>query len=163
MNKQFNNKMHQLIAGLHTKPFANLLLNLVLGFKIPFVRTGRVRILALTPEEVRVAIPNQKSVQNHIGQVHAAAMMLLGETASGLITAMNIPEQSLPLIKSMNTKFIKRSSGALTATAEIKPESRSQFLTEKGEITLEVHVKDEKGETPILIEATWAWIPKAKK
>ncbi len=155
--------MHQTISSLQEKPFANFLLNFFLGRKIPFVRTGKVKILTMTPEEVRVEIPNHKSVQNHIGQVHAAGMMLLGETASGLLAGMNIPEQSLPLIKEMNTKFIKRSSGALKASAVMKPESRALFAAEKGEVTIDVHVTDEKNETPVLIQATWAWIPKVRK
>lgn len=162
MNSSHSNKLNRTVTSLQAKPFGNFLLNLVIGLKIPFVRTGRVKILEMTPDRVRVAIPNEPSVRNHISQVHAAAMMLLGETASGLVTGLNVSDECLPLLKEMNSKFVKRSTGRLTALAQISSEQRHLFATEKGEITLQVEVHDETGEVPVLIEATWAWIPKKK-
>jgi acyl-coenzyme A thioesterase PaaI-like protein len=154
------NKLHQTVTSLQARPFGNFLLNLVIGLKIPFVRTGRIKILEMTPERVQVSIPNDRPIRNHISQVHAAAMMLLGESASGLVTGLNVSENCLPLLKEMRSKFIKRSTGRLTASAQISSEQRLFFASEKGEITLQVEVRDEVGEVPVLIEATWAWIPK---
>jgi acyl-coenzyme A thioesterase PaaI-like protein len=162
MKLPYNNSLHRTVDTVQKLPVGNFLLNLLLGFKIPFVRTGRVKILKMTPDLVKVTVPNVRSVRNHIYQVHAAAMMLLGETASGLVTGMNVSEECLPLLKEMNCKFIKRSTGRLTASAKILSEQKSLFTAKKGEITLLVEVQDDAGETPILIEATWAWIPKKK-
>jgi hypothetical protein len=75
---------------------------------------------------------------------------------------MNVQDESLPLIKEMKTKFVKRSQGALTASAEISAEALQAFGTEKGEILVPVLVTDESGESPVLIEALWAWVPKKK-
>jgi acyl-coenzyme A thioesterase PaaI-like protein len=118
----------------------------------------------MTPDLVTVEVRNSRDVRNHIGQVHAAAMMMLGETASGLVTGMNISDSSLPLIKEMKTQFIKRSTGKLTATAKINLQQRILFhQQDKGEIVIPVEVRDEKGEIPVLIEAIWAWIPKSSE
>ena len=110
-NKVFKNKLHQTIENLANKPFGQYLVNLALGFKIPYVRTSSLNIVKMTPQEVVISLANRRSVRNPIGQVHAAAMMLLGETASGLLAGMNISDNSLPLIKEMKTKFIKRFNG----------------------------------------------------
>lgn len=163
MPSQYNNRLHRLIARLEGQPFGHCLVNFALGLKIPYLRTSKLKIHKISPEEVVVSIPNKRQVRNHIGQVHAAAMMLLGETASGLLAGINVPEASLPLIKEMRTKFIKRSSGRLTATAKVGPEQDSLFASEKGEILIEVLVTDEAGVQPVLIEAVWAWVPKVKK
>lgn len=129
---------------------------------IPFVGTAGVEILEMSNNKVVAQIKNRRKVRNHIGQVHAAAMMLLGGTVSGLLVGMNVRDESLPLIKEMKTKFVKRSQGSLRATAEITAQSLRLFEVEKGEMLIPVLVTDESGESPVVIEALWAWVPKKK-
>lgn len=157
-----SNKIEKLVTRLQSLPAPGLWLNLGMSKMIPFVGTAGVEILEMSNNKVVAQIKNRRKVRNHIGQVHAAAMMLLGETVSGLVVGMNVRDESLPLIKEMKTKFVKRSQGALRATAEISTESLRLFEVEKGEILVPVTVTDESGESPVVIEALWAWVPKKK-
>jgi acyl-coenzyme A thioesterase PaaI-like protein len=120
--------------------------------------------VALTPERSEVRIANKKPVQNHIGGVHAAAMTLLAETATGMLVGMNVRDDCLPLCKGLRVRFRKRSSGGLVAVATLSNEQRDVLQTEpKGEVNVTVTVTDDAGEQPIECEFVWAWIPKDKR
>jgi acyl-coenzyme A thioesterase PaaI-like protein len=57
---------------------------------------------------VEVHLANERAVQNHIGSVHASAMNLLAETATGMVVGMNVRDDCLPLAKSLTMDFRKR-------------------------------------------------------
>jgi len=117
----------------------------------------------MTSEEVIVSLPNKDEVQNHIGQLHATAMILLAETATGMVVGMNVPDDRIMLVKSLHTDFVWRSTGAMQAKATLSKEQIDYILsTEKGELIVPVLVTDETGAEPIKVEALWAWIPKKK-
>ena len=101
-------------------------------------------------------------MQNHIGQVHACAMALLAETATGFVTAMNVPDSAIVLIKSLKVDFKRPTQGAMTAIATLSPEQQQlMHSTDKGETLVNVSVMDESGEVPIQCEMLWAWVSKA--
>ena len=70
------------------------------GRIVPMVGTAKIRYEAVSASSVTVRLANHKAMQNHIGQVHACAMALIAETATGFVTAMNVPDSSIVLIKS---------------------------------------------------------------
>ena len=157
------NKIAKMVRKLQALPLGGKLLTLGIGRMIPYVGTSGLEVLEMTEDVVTIRVKNRPKTRNHIGQVHAAAMILVAESASGLVVGMNVSDQSLPLIKSLNTKFIKRSKGAITATARLTPEQKTAFANEKGDLPVEVLVTDESGNAPILVEAIWAWVPNKKK
>ncbi len=117
----------------------------------------------LSAERVVVSIRSRRNVQNHIAGVHAAAMALLAETATGFCVGMSVPDDKLPLIKSMHVDYQRRAQGGLRAVAQLTAEQREQILTlEKGEVRVAVTVTDESGREPIAAEMIWAWVPKKR-
>ena len=133
------------------------------GRVVPMVGTAKIRYLEVTHSKVTVKIENHKAMQNHIGQVHACAMALIAETATGFVTAMNLPDSSIVLIKSLKVEFKRPSKGAMTAVATLTEEQQKQIReTEKGETVVSVTVTDESGEAPIQCEMIWAWVSKAQ-
>jgi acyl-coenzyme A thioesterase PaaI-like protein len=102
-------------------------------------------------------------VQNHIGGVHAAAMALLAETATGAVFGMTVPDTHLPLLKFMRVDYVKRANGSLRAEATLTPEQRQRLLTEdKGDLVVPVRVTDADGNEPIQVQMCWAWVPKRR-
>ena len=100
-------------------------------------------------------------MQNHIGSVHAAAMALLAESATGFIVGINLPGDKLPLIKCMNLNYVKRATGDMTAVATLTDAQIALLAQqEKGEINVQVKVTDETGIQPVECEMIWAWVPK---
>ena len=134
------------------------------GRVIPFAGTANVQIEELNQEKSVLVLKNKKRVQNHIKGVHAAAMALLAESATGFLCAMNCPDDKLLLIKSMNLNYVRRAKGNLTATAELSEEQRQMIMDQdKGDISVKITVTDEDNKEPVECEMIWAWVPKKRK
>ena len=138
--------------------------SMAIGKVVPFVGTADLVCEALGPDGGVFTIANKKKVQNHISGVHAAAMALLAETATGLTLGVHVPDDKLPLLKSMHIDYVKRAQGDLRAEAKLTLEQIERVHTEpKGSVNVAVTVTDESGSEPIKCEMIWAWIPKKKK
>lgn len=156
------NRLEKLVHKLSRYP--KPVLSFAIGRTVKFVGTAGVQLEEMTTKRVVATLKNKKKVRNHIGQIHAAGMVLLAETVTGLVVGMNVPDDKIPLIKSLKTNFVRRSSGAMRAEAWLEDAQKQQILTqEKGEVLVNVIVKDETGAVPIECEMLWAWIPKKKK
>jgi acyl-coenzyme A thioesterase PaaI-like protein len=150
--------VYKLPAGLRARALSGLL-----GRIVPFVGTARLRIEELTETRAVVSVDNRRRVQNHIGSVHAAAMTLLAETASGFVVGMNVPDDRVPVIKELTMRFKKRAKGAMRAVAELTEAQRAAMRdTEKGEVNVAVRVTDEAGIEPVEAIMIWAWTPKRR-
>ena len=157
------NRMSRLVARFAhlPRPARTLAQSLLLGKVVPFVGTARLRIEVLATDRVEILIPNRRPNRNHIAQVHAAAMALLVETASGFVVGMNLPDSRLPLLKSMKIDYVRRSSGPIRAVATLDDSQRQHILAnERGDVTVPVTATDDSGEEPIRCEMVWAWVAK---
>ncbi|GAB3178607.1 DUF4442 domain-containing protein [Telluribacter humicola] len=165
MSTQFTNDLQRTVRRFMEmpKPIRMPMLSYAIGNVVRYVGTTGIRFETMNEREVVVALSNRKKVQNHIKQIHAGAMILLAETASGMVVGMNVADDSVPVIKSIKADFVKRSQGAMQATANLTDEQIQLIRsTPKGETTVEVKVVDADGKEPILVEAIWAWIPKQR-
>jgi acyl-coenzyme A thioesterase PaaI-like protein len=161
----FNNNLNRVISKLAFLPpvLRTTVLSRVLGRVVPFVGTSGLRYEELTTHRVTVSIRNHRAIQNHIKGVHAAAMALLAETATGFVVMMNLPDDKLLLIKSLKVDYHKRTQGDMRAVATLTDE-HIQIIrnTPKGDLLVPVVVTDESGGEPIHCEMLWAWVPKKK-
>ena len=133
------------------------------GRIVPMVGSANIRYLEVSHAKVVVKIENHRAMQNHIGQVHACAMALLAETATGFVTGMNVPDSCIVLIKSLKVDFKRPSKGAMTAVATLTDEQQKLMQSsEKGETLVSVIVTDETNEEPIQCEMLWAWVAKSQ-
>ncbi|EEG09697.1 DUF4442 domain-containing protein [Pseudogulbenkiania ferrooxidans] len=141
----------------------SFVLTRLFGRLVPFLGTAGLCFVEVGHDRLTVSLQNRRKVQNHIKGVHAAAMALLAETASGFVVGMNVPDSKLMLLKSMHVDYLKRSQGSMKATAVLTPEQiRRMHEEEKGDAAVEVVVTDESGESPIRCEMIWAWVPKKR-
>ncbi|MDI1341243.1 DUF4442 domain-containing protein [Polaromonas sp.] len=127
---------------------------------VPFTGTAGLDFLEMTVSRVEIGLKNEKKVQNHIGGIHASAMNLLAETATGMVVGMNVRDDCIPLAKELKMAFKKRATGSLRAVATLSDEQRAAMrASDKGEVTVAVTVTDEAGVEPVECEFVWAWIP----
>ncbi len=160
-----NNKLSRLVSKINTAPafLQSFLLSQLFGRAVKFAGTAGIQIQQLNFLQARLVQKNSRKVQNHIGSVHAAAMALLGESATGFLVGMHVPDDRLPLLKSMHLDYVKRATGQLTAIASLTPDQISQIRAqEKGEVTVQVQLLDELGVEPVLAQFVWAWVPKKR-
>ncbi len=137
------------------------LITLLFRYKVKFVGTAGLKIQQTDLKSVTFFQKNRKKVQNHIGSVHAAAMALMAESATGFVVGLNLPAGKLPLIKSMNLKYVKRAAGDMQAVAWLTDEQIQKMQNEpKGDVVVSVKVTDAQGIEPVICEMVWAWVEK---
>ena len=137
--------------------------NIALRRAVPFLGTVKMRFHQTDLNCWEVSLANRKRAQNHLGQIHACAMVALAETVGVMICAHNMPGGRIPLVKQLNAQFVRRSTGDMRAIVRLTDEQRQYILdNEKGEMDLNVTVTDESGEEPVLATVTTAWIPRKR-
>ena len=133
------------------------------GRVVPMVGSASIKYVEVTHSQVIVEIKNHRAMQNHIGQLHACAMALIAETATGFVTGMNVPDSSIVLIKSMHIEYKRPSKGDMTATATLSKEQILEMQSsEKGETLVPVTIMDESGKEPVECQMVWAWVSKER-
>lgn len=159
------NRLNTIATKLQNLPdfISGYAMSKIFGHTIKYAGHSGVRFEKLTENECIVSIRNKKKIQNHIGGVHAIAMALITETATGFVFGMSVPDDKLPLIKSMKIDYVKRSTGDMRAVAKLSDE-QIKFIKseERGEIVVDVIITDEANVEPIKAQMTWAWTAKKR-
>jgi len=160
---RFSNRMRRTLA--RADPLPETLRRRAVSFAIrrtiPFVGTAGVDILDISPGRVELALGNRRSVQNHIGGVHAAATALLAETGSGLVLGMNLRDSAVPVLREMRIGYVRRASGGLRAVGTLDAAARAAVQgADSDDLDVPITVTDEAGEQPVDCVMRWAWRPK---
>ena len=159
------NKMNKIVSNINSLPeFVRVkALTTFFGKMVKFTGTTGIKIESLNDRRAVISLKNKKSVQNHIGSVHAVAGILIAESATGYLVGMNVPDTSVPVIKTIKADYVKRAKGNMKAVATLTDEQVAAMQTlDKGETTVPVVVTDADGKEPILMEMVWAWTPKRR-
>ncbi len=160
-----SNSMSRLVGRTQALPegLRQFILTRAFGRVVPFLGTAGLRFEEVSRQRLVVSLRNRRKVQNHIKGVHAAAMALLAETATGFVVGMNVPDDKLMLLKSMHVNYTRRSQGNMCAVATLDDaQIQRMYNEEKGDVTVTVAVTDESGEQPVSCEMVWAWVPKKR-
>lgn len=167
--KPINNQFTKLLSVTKYLPAGarSSILSKAFGKVVPYVGTTGVYYETVEPNQVIVSLNNTKAVQNHIGSIHAVAITLLAETATGFILGLNLPSDRVLLIKSYSVNFYRPiKKGQMAAIASLSDEQRLDILnTPKGEMVIPCVIHDRESDSdrdPIVVEMTWAWIPKSE-
>lgn len=167
--KPINNQFTKLLSVTKYLPAGarSTILSKAFGKVVPYVGTTGVYYETVEPNQVVVSLNNSKAVQNHIGTVHAVAVTLLAETATGFILGLNLPSDRILLIKSYSVNFYRPlKKGQIAAIATLSDDQRLEILeTPKGEMIIPCVINDRESDSardPIVVEMTWAWIPKSE-
>ena len=171
--KPISNQFTKLLSVTKFLPAAARasILSKAFGKVVPYVGTTGIYYENVDPNQVVVSLNNTKAVQNHIGSVHAVAITLLAETATGFILGLNLPSDRVLLIKSYSVNFYRPiKKGQIAAVASLSDEQRLDILnTPKGEMVIPCVIHDRESDResdserdPIVVEMTWAWIPKSE-
>jgi uncharacterized protein (TIGR00369 family) len=142
-------------------PLDNITFSRLFGTSVKFAGHSDVEFLEAGPQRVKLRMKNKRKLQNHIGTVHAVAMSLLAESASGSIVALNLDAGKLALCKGMYVDFTRRTAkGEIYAEASLTDEQVELITTTpKGETEVTTVVTDSQGENPVEVRMVWAWVP----
>ena len=131
------------------------------GEVIPFVETAGCFVEAYTPRRVAVRLDNEERLQNHLGGLHAAALALLAETATGLVVALNVPDDASPILRTMDVSFDEFTRDAVQAEATLTGDEATQIRSRPlGQVEVDVTLTAPDDETTLVSGSLkWAWVP----
>jgi acyl-coenzyme A thioesterase PaaI-like protein len=107
-------------------------------------------------------LPAHARYLNHLGSVHASALVALAEASSGefLLRHFGSSEDIVPVVRRLESKFRKPANGSVTSTASAQPEvlaRLSRDLASKGRsiilVTVELH--DDSGTHALSAAVEW--------
>lgn len=99
-------------------PQGKRLFSIFYGQMAPYFSSIHLQVEEMKPHYARIKLPKRRSVQNHIGTVHAIAACNGLEAAMGLLAEATCPPDHRWLPKGMDVQYLAKSAGDLYCTAE---------------------------------------------
>ena len=95
-----------ILRKAQSSDFYRYILNLALWRIVPFNKPHRLRITAITDDEVQIELPYIRKNLNHVGGIHACALATLCEYASGLCLLKHLPPKEYRIVmKGLNMTY----------------------------------------------------------
>ncbi|KAF9433100.1 hypothetical protein BGZ76_009890 [Entomortierella beljakovae] len=133
------------------KRMSSWLFYYAVGFANPFSRAINYRITDLKTGQVTGFMAEEKKNRNPFRCVHAAALVLFGETVGGLALFTRIGKKDRAILTNINAEYIKVSRGRLTATCVVPnfQDSKPDF------VVTDVVIQNSKSEVVAKLALTW--------
>jgi acyl-coenzyme A thioesterase PaaI-like protein len=90
----------------------------VICWRAPYFASIRPRITVLDREHCIAEMAHRRSVQNHIGSVHAIALCNLAELTAGVLAEACLPGPMRWIPKGMEVEYVSRAKGRMRAEAQ---------------------------------------------
>ena len=139
-------------------PFGDALFTLALGRMVPYTATIAPRVLQLEPGFARIAMPDRRSVRNHLDSVHAIALANLGEFASGSAMITALPPGVRSIVTGLSIEYAKKARGTLVAEARVTVPP----VTTDIEHLVQAVITDASGDRVATVDVRWRLSPKAE-
>jgi acyl-coenzyme A thioesterase PaaI-like protein len=99
-------------------PQGKRIFSVLFSQKAPYFASVHLSVEEMLAHRGQVVVPKRRSVQNHIGTVHAIAACNGLEAAMGLLAEATCPPDMRWLPKGMDVQYLAKSTTSLTCTAE---------------------------------------------
>ncbi len=139
-----------LYQRLSAFPGGRWLFTRVVCFRAPYFGSIRPRFIELRPGTARVSMKKRRSVQNHLGGVHALAMGNLCELAAGLMTEVTLPRNMRWIPRGMTIRYLGQARSDVSAVARLELREYNQ----KEDVMVDVEVMDQAGTRVVRAEIT---------
>jgi acyl-coenzyme A thioesterase PaaI-like protein len=123
----------------------------IIGALAPYTGTIDCDVRELETGHAEVAMTDSRRVRNHLGSVHAIALMNLGEVSTGLAVLYSVDGIGRGIITSLKMDYLKKSRGTITATCDaVVPTSAGRH-----DVLVESFLRDDTGD--VVAKATAVW------
>ena len=147
----------RLLQTARTSPQLLPVISWVLRSVVPFNAPHGFAIGEISERGCSVIIPFKRKNRNHLGSMHACALVTGGEMAAGLYLATACdPRDFRLLLSALSTRFLIQAKEPLTARCESTLPRREEIApSESREINLLTRITNRAGETVAEVETTW--------
>lgn len=132
-------------------PMGNLVFSFLAGRMVPYTGTIRSRVTKLRAGHAEVTLRDRRAVRNHLGSIHAVALVNLGEFASGLAFITSLRSGLRAIVTELTAEYLKKARGTLVA--------RSTFdgsrVTGDSDQVVTADIMDGDGTTVARVTVTW--------
>ena len=132
-------------------PGGSWLFTQLVKWMIPYTGSVSPRVETLEPGFARISIAQRRRLEQHLGSIHAIALMNVAEFASGAAVTTALPAGYRGIVTKMTIDYFKKGRG--TVTAESRPTLPD--LTVEGEYDFISEITDQKGD--LIARATVRW------
>jgi acyl-coenzyme A thioesterase PaaI-like protein len=132
-----------------TLPQGRRIFSALFARKAPYFASVHPRFTELRPHHAELVIRKRRSVQNHIGTVHAIALCNGLEAAMGALAEVTIPAHKRWIPKGMEVSYTAKADSDITCIAETDPE---QWTGDDPEV--DVRVRGVRRDGTVVIEGT---------
>jgi acyl-coenzyme A thioesterase PaaI-like protein len=112
-------RLLRLWRNLHRLPGGTRVFSLIFGWRVPYSGSVRPHIRALAPGHAEVEIPDRRRNRQHLGSVHAVALVNLAEQASGLALLTALPDGIRGIVTQISVQYVKKARGPIRAVCDV--------------------------------------------
>lgn len=151
-----SNPIHDLWARTSTLPGGRRLFSILIGRMVPYTGTISPQVEELRAGYARVSMRDRRKVRNHLGSIHAIAIMNLAEVTGGLALNYGLPADARAILTALSIEYTRKARGRLTGEAQVELPATS----ERQEYEFVTVISDTCGEEVARATARWLVGPK---
>ena len=159
MTKKLESAGEQLFSlwqKLENKPAGKWLFNRIIAWKIPYSGSIKAQVVELSPGRCKSQLKFRKANTNHLNSVHALALSNLGELTSGLAMLCGLPSNIRGIVTQINTEYVKKARGHLTAVANV---TLPEVTEAKTEYWIQADIYDQQQDIVTTVKVRWLLSP----
>jgi thioesterase domain-containing protein len=127
---------------------------------IPIVQKTGIKVLEFRERYAKLLLPFEKNV-NHVGIIYAGSLFTLGDMAGGAIYHAAFDNKKFyPIVKDVSIRFKRMATTDVTIEVSMSEADAKKIATQaenegKADFSLNLEIKDVKGETCCIVTGTW--------
>lgn len=140
-------------------PGGKWLFSKLFGRAVPYSGSVGPRIRVLEAGHAEVEIPDRRSNRQHLGSVHAIALMNVAEMASGLAMMAGLPPTVRGIVTALSMTYHKKARGTIRAVAHVEV----PVITEDRDFDVKAECFDREGALVATGTVRWRLGPVQRK